>query len=61
MFLLFNEIAVSIANNNFSEEKLQQSEEAAQRQSAIGFEPLDELLAHSKTFADYVATLASEE
>jgi len=59
---MFNEFAVNTANNNASEEKpLQLAEQAAPQQSAIGFEPLDELLAQSKIFADYVATLASEE
>jgi len=53
---------VSTANNNDSEANLPESApEAAPRQSAIGFEPLDELLAGSKIFSDYVATLASEE
>jgi hypothetical protein len=53
---------VSAPTNSQSEENLLPSEpEVAGERPLIGFEPLDELLAQSKIFADYVATLASEE
>ena len=53
---------MSAPKNNQSEPHLQSTEpEIAGERPLIGFEPLDELLAQSKIFTDYVAALATEE